>query len=102
MNLKQGPQEPLREYIDRFNAEVITIAHVQHDVVVLTLMNGLKRGPFRDSLAKRAPHNLAEAMEKADQYIRKEEFNRTMDSIHRSHNDRNDRQDKSEKNRDKK
>lgn len=66
MNLKKGPLEPLREYIGQFNTEVMTITHVQNDVVMLALMNGLNKGPFRDYLAKRAPHNLAEAMEKDD------------------------------------
>ena len=41
MSIKQGDSKNLRDYVGRFNKEVVTIPSVQQDVAVLALMLGL-------------------------------------------------------------
>ncbi|KAJ8436111.1 hypothetical protein Cgig2_017094 [Carnegiea gigantea] len=64
-----------------FNFETILIPMLKQDVEVLALMNGLTRGPFRDSLTKKMSNPLGEALSKADQFIRIEEFNKIAEQI---------------------
>ncbi|KAJ8423417.1 hypothetical protein Cgig2_032667 [Carnegiea gigantea] len=62
------------------NTKIIFIPKLKQDVV-LPLMNGLVRDPFRDSHAKKMSNILSEALSKADQFILIEEFNKVVEQI---------------------
>lgn len=44
MPIKYGEKKSLRDYIGRFNSEVVTIPSLQQEVAVLPLMTGSKEG----------------------------------------------------------
>ena len=49
--IQQGPQEPLREYLDRFNIVVMQIQDLDLVVELHFIKRGLRVSPFADSLA---------------------------------------------------
>ncbi|XP_056698769.1 uncharacterized protein [Spinacia oleracea] len=77
-SVKQRGDESLRDYLGRFNREVVMIPDIKPDVAILALTHGLRKSRYRDYLAKKNVSNLGAALEKADEYIRIEEFNRTL------------------------
>ncbi|XP_021866285.2 uncharacterized protein [Spinacia oleracea] len=77
-SVKQRGDESLRDYLGRFNREVVLIPDMKSDVAILALTHGLRKSRYRDYLAKKNVSNLGAALEKADEYIRIEEFNRTL------------------------
>ncbi|XP_021858453.2 uncharacterized protein [Spinacia oleracea] len=77
-SVKQRGDESLRDYLGRFNREVELIPNMKPDVAILALTHGLHKSRYRDYLAKKNVPNLGAALEKADEYIRIEEFNKTL------------------------
>ncbi|XP_010677758.1 uncharacterized protein LOC104893360 [Beta vulgaris subsp. vulgaris] len=81
MSVKQGETESLRDYVGRFNAEAVTIPTLQQEVAVLALMTGLKEGtPFRNYLGRKKLTSLTEVLGKANDYIRREEFDKASNA----------------------
>ena len=77
MSVKHGETESLRDYVGRFNAEVVTIPTLQQEVAVLALMTGLKEGtPFRSYLGRKKLTSLTEVLGKANDFIRGEQFDK--------------------------
>lgn len=67
----------MSDYIGRFNFEVVTIPNLQQDVAVLALISGLKEGtPFRSYLGRKKLTSLTEILGKANEFIRREEFDK--------------------------
>ncbi|PQQ11060.1 hypothetical protein Pyn_16087 [Prunus yedoensis var. nudiflora] len=73
INIKQGPKEKLRDYINRFNREVISIS-CSKDTAYTPILAGFRRGPFLFHVNKFPPksyedlvsegyrHDIAEEM----------------------------------------
>ena len=81
MSIKQGEKESLRDYVGRFNARAVTIPTLQHEVVVLALMTGLKEGtPFRSYLGRKKLTSLTEVLGKANDFIQGEEFDKAANA----------------------
>ncbi|XLU64933.1 hypothetical protein S245_024142, partial [Arachis hypogaea] len=80
LGIKQGNQETLREYMERFNKACLDIQHLPTEAAIMGLANGLKEGPFSQSLSKRYPTSLYEVQERAEKYINMEETSQLRDS----------------------
>ncbi|MED6167952.1 hypothetical protein PIB30_007624 [Stylosanthes scabra] len=61
--IKQGPQESLREYMERFQEAATEIPDLDAKVHLHALKSGLRTGRFQESLAIRKPRTLAEFRE---------------------------------------
>ncbi|XLU45784.1 hypothetical protein S245_040598, partial [Arachis hypogaea] len=46
LGIKQGDQESLRSYIERFNKACLDIQSLPTEAVIMGLINGLREGPF--------------------------------------------------------
>ena len=73
----QGPQEPLREYLDRFNAVAMQI----QDLILAMKLHSIKKelwaGPFVNSLVITLPRTMAKFRERVVRYINMEEARET-------------------------
>lgn len=49
-NVRQGPSEPLQEYMARLNEETIKVSHLNQEMFVGAFQNGLTVGHFNESL----------------------------------------------------
>ncbi|XP_052176598.1 uncharacterized protein LOC127790906 [Diospyros lotus] len=57
----------------RFNEEALSIDKFDQRIAMVALQNGLRVGPFAQSLAKTPPHTFTEALTRANKYINAEE-----------------------------
>lgn len=74
-------KESLGDYISCFKYEVVTIPSLQQEVVVLTLMKGLKEGTaFISYLGHKKLTILTKVLGKANKFIRGEEFDKATTS----------------------
>ncbi|XP_021761647.1 uncharacterized protein LOC110726447 [Chenopodium quinoa] len=79
MSLVQGKDEPLREFISRFNKEATTIPNMSQEVALLAMQSGLLPGlPFRAYIGRKSLKMLAEALGKAHDFIKAYETDRAM------------------------
>ncbi|XP_021732312.1 uncharacterized protein LOC110699129 [Chenopodium quinoa] len=75
MSLVQGKDEPLREFITKFNKEAETIPNMSQEVALLAMKSGLlPRSPFRAYMGRKSLKKLAEAHE----FITVDETDREM------------------------
>ncbi|XP_063936204.1 uncharacterized protein LOC135147248 [Daucus carota subsp. sativus] len=80
MNLHQGKNESLREYMNRFTKEALKVPDLDQKVAMIALQQGTTDDNFRRSLAKRAPDNMNDLQERAGKYIKAEESLRKSQS----------------------
>ena len=73
MNLHQGKNESLREYMNRFTKEALKVPDLDQKVAMIALQQGTTDDNFCRSLAKRAPDNMKDLLERAGKYIKAEE-----------------------------
>ncbi|XP_063942645.1 uncharacterized protein LOC135150313 [Daucus carota subsp. sativus] len=73
MNLHQGKNESLREYMNRFTKEALKVPDLDQKVAMIALQQGTTDDNFRRSLAKRSPDNMNDLQERAGKYIKAEE-----------------------------
>ncbi len=66
--------------MERFNKACLDIQHLPTEAAIMGLANGLKEGPFSQSLSKRYPTSLYEVQERAEKYINMEETSQLRDS----------------------
>ncbi|XP_021764717.1 uncharacterized protein LOC110729294 [Chenopodium quinoa] len=79
MSLVQGKDEPLREFITRFNKEATTIPNMSQEVALLAMQSGLLPGsPFRAYMGRKSLKTLVEALGKAHEFIKADETDRAM------------------------
>ena len=79
MSIKHGDSESLRDYVERFNAEVVTIPSLQQEIAVLALMTGLKEETaFRSYLGRKKLTSPTEVLGKANEFIQGEEFDKAQ------------------------
>ena len=71
--MHQVPQEPLREYLNQFNAVAVQIDDLDLAVELHSIKIGLRAGPFVDSLAINPSRSLTEFRDRAVRYINMEE-----------------------------
>ncbi|XP_015944279.1 uncharacterized protein LOC107469410 [Arachis duranensis] len=73
LGVKQEVGEPLRDYMERFNKACLEIQYLPTEAVIIELVNGLREGPFSQSISKRHPTSLSDVQERAEKYINMEE-----------------------------
>ncbi|PIN13714.1 hypothetical protein CDL12_13664 [Handroanthus impetiginosus] len=78
-SIQQKEDEPLREFIDRFNTESLMVQDLRMDLVVAILMNSLQPGSFRSKLSRSPPRSMEELMIMSEKYINEEEFSKMKD-----------------------
>ncbi|XP_052209252.1 uncharacterized protein LOC127812766 [Diospyros lotus] len=66
-------QERRLRFLDRFNEEALSIDEFNQRIAMVALQNGLRAGPFAQSLAKTPPRTFTEALTRANKYINAEE-----------------------------
>ncbi|XP_019429376.1 PREDICTED: uncharacterized protein LOC109336977 [Lupinus angustifolius] len=71
--IRQGPNESIRVYLDRFNTKAMKIRTLSHEVAVHVLVMGLQEGLFRIELAKYTDLTMEDLRSKAQQFINLEE-----------------------------
>ncbi|XP_052724086.1 uncharacterized protein LOC128193930 [Vigna angularis] len=74
VNLKQGKEETLRAFIDRYQKTVRRVKALSPELALHYILLALKPGPFKDSVCRRAPKTMEELRERAADEIRVEEM----------------------------
>ncbi|XP_024632850.1 uncharacterized protein [Medicago truncatula] len=74
-NIRQGPNESLREYLARFNDSTIKVSNPNQEVFVGAFQNGLRAGQFNESLAQKPADSMEEIIARAECYVKGEESN---------------------------
>ncbi|XP_016192975.1 uncharacterized protein LOC107633896 [Arachis ipaensis] len=70
--------------MERFNKACLEIQDLPTEAVIMGLVNGLREGPFSQSISKRHPTSLSDVQEKAEKYINMEENGRLREPSWRS------------------
>jgi hypothetical protein len=79
MTVQQRDLESLKDYIDYFQKERLTVVAVLENLVLMALMNGIHpQNPLALEVARKPPSDLQEFMEKAAKFINGEESIRTL------------------------
>lgn len=73
VGMKQGREETLRMFMDRFNQTACQVGNVDQRLIISALTNALRPGSFVDYLYAEEPQTMAELQNKADIFIRVEE-----------------------------
>ncbi|XP_072084714.1 uncharacterized protein [Arachis hypogaea] len=73
LGVKQEIGEPMRDYMKRFNKACFDIKDLPTEAVIMDLVNGLREGPFSQSISKRHPTSLSDVQERVEKYINMEE-----------------------------
>jgi len=76
LGIKQGDRESLRNYMERFNKTCLDIQNLPTEAAIMGLINGLREGPFSQSISKKYPTSLDKVQERAEKYINMEENSR--------------------------
>nr|KYP44995.1 hypothetical protein KK1_033456 [Cajanus cajan] len=71
--LRQGDDEPLRTFMERFAGISVKIRNLNPEAALHSMLMTLKPGPFVDSLCRRPPPNMDELRGRAAGYIQMEE-----------------------------
>ncbi|XP_025631324.1 uncharacterized protein [Arachis hypogaea] len=58
LGVKQEVGETLRDYMERFNKACLEIQNLPTKAMIMGIVNGLKEGPFSQSISKRYPTSL--------------------------------------------
>ncbi|XP_052723752.1 uncharacterized protein LOC128193711 [Vigna angularis] len=74
MTLKQGKEETLRTFMDRYQKTVRRVKSLTPELALHYVLPALKPGPFKDSVCRRAPKTMEELRERAADEIRVEEM----------------------------
>jgi Retrotransposon gag protein len=68
MNVVQGKNESLRDYIKRFTDETLGITDLENKIAMVALQSGTTNLYFKMSLAKHPPEDMAELQLRARKY----------------------------------
>ncbi|CAI9781010.1 unnamed protein product [Fraxinus pennsylvanica] len=80
MQLRQGPNETLRNFMTRFNGERLQIPDLHITAAVSALMYAVKCEVFKMSLSKTPPKSVTELLTRRKKYINMEEAMKTIPS----------------------
>ncbi|XP_017428687.1 uncharacterized protein LOC108336732 [Vigna angularis] len=83
VTLKQGKEETLRAFMDRYQKTVRRVKGLSLELVVQYVLPTSKPGPFKDSVCRRAPKTMEELRERAADEIRVEEMKSKGEKIDR-------------------
>jgi hypothetical protein len=72
--IRQKSDEPLMDFIIRFNAESLEVRNVAPNLMLYFLMQGLKPGGFAKDLAGEKPKTMEELKRQAEKWIQIEEW----------------------------
>ncbi|XP_014503280.1 uncharacterized protein LOC106763627 [Vigna radiata var. radiata] len=72
MNLKQGKEEPLKAFMDRFQRTVSRVKGLSTELALQHVMPGLRPRPFKDSVCRNPPSSMEELRQRTDDEIRVE------------------------------
>ncbi|XP_020205260.1 uncharacterized protein LOC109790506 [Cajanus cajan] len=78
-SLRQGYDEPLRTFMERFAGISVKIQNLNPKVTLHAMLMALKSGPFVDSLCREAPRDMDELRARAAGYIQMEEHSAFRD-----------------------
>ena len=73
MNIEQGRNETLRDYLNRFTKEALKVPDLDQKVAMVALQQGTSDVYFKRSLAKHPPEDMQMLQERAGKYIKAEE-----------------------------
>ncbi|KAL2491856.1 Retrotrans gag domain-containing protein [Abeliophyllum distichum] len=73
MQLAQGKDELLKDFIARFNRTTLGIKELQMSTVVTTMMSGTRSRHFKMSLSKNPPNTMHELLRRGEKYVDAEE-----------------------------
>ncbi|KAL2534100.1 Uncharacterized protein Adt_07451 [Abeliophyllum distichum] len=69
MQLTQGKDELLKDFIVRFNRATLGIKDLQMSAVVTAMMSGTQSRPFKMSLYKNSPDTMHELLRRGEKYV---------------------------------
>ncbi|KAL2224630.1 UNVERIFIED_CONTAM: hypothetical protein Sindi_2930100 [Sesamum indicum] len=78
--IRQKEDETLKNFMERFNNEVLEVQDLRIDMMVRILIHGLKKGLFASALARDPLVGTEQLMEMAQKYIDEEEMNAMKDN----------------------
>ncbi|XP_015962029.1 uncharacterized protein LOC107486000 [Arachis duranensis] len=73
-------EDLLRKFLMRFSIQKDKIQDLPTEAVIMGLVNGLREGPFSQSISKRHPASLSDVQERAEKYINMEKNARLKES----------------------
>ncbi|XP_014511473.1 uncharacterized protein LOC106770166 [Vigna radiata var. radiata] len=74
MNLKQGKDEPLKVFMDRFTKTIRRVRGLSLEMTLQYVMPALRPGPFKESVCRTPPKTLEELRQRATDEARVEEM----------------------------
>ena len=69
MSLQQKPNEPLKQYMERFRAATQEVRNLPVGLAASALLNGTSYAPLRRSLTFSEPNTMTELFARAEQFI---------------------------------
>ncbi|KAL0336597.1 UNVERIFIED_CONTAM: hypothetical protein Sradi_4871600 [Sesamum radiatum] len=75
--IRQRENEPLTDYMQRFDEAVHEVPHVNHELLAIIIQQNLLPGRFKESIAGKPPNTMEDLFMRSQKYIRIEEFNAT-------------------------
>ncbi|XP_014499257.1 uncharacterized protein LOC106760322 [Vigna radiata var. radiata] len=72
MNLKQGKEEPLKTFMDRYQKTVRRVKGLGLELALQYVMPALRPGPFKDSICRNPPRTMEELRQRATDETRVE------------------------------
>jgi len=72
-DVKQYQGETLKEYINRFGAQVVKVGTSEEPMIVYAFRKGVCPGPFYESITRNRPRTFAEVRRRAVEHIASEE-----------------------------
>ena len=73
LNIQQVEGEPLRQYVTRFNKELLQVDETEDQVILTTFQARLLPEDFFFSITKSLPETVAELLQKAQKYMNAED-----------------------------
>ena len=73
LNIQQAEGESLRQYVTRFNKELLQVDEAEDQVILTTFQARLLPGDFFFSITKSPPKTVAELLRKAQKYMNAED-----------------------------
>ena len=73
MNIKQGDNESLRNFISRFNNEALLVDEMDDKILLAAFYNGVTSDLFIHKLYEQEPHTMAELIHLAQSFMNTED-----------------------------
>ena len=74
LNIQQVEGEPLRQYVTRFNKELLQVDETEDQVILTTFQAGLLPEDFLFSINKSPPETVTELLQKTQKYMNAEDI----------------------------